>query len=653
MCGLAVAPTGFHGEGVGVDALVFHADVQGVVGVVENDAVVGVVDKQCPCFEIVIGSGEHRELVDSQVLLRQLIVLVRDANDAVSLADVVGTQHQILPVRGDGGLADEAELILQTLRALVVEVLARVQRVAVRLRLLGGKPEAGELVQVVHRGVVLRDVVALLLAARVAGEQLGVLVALLGGDAVVVEAEDMAELMKNRPLELLFSGQASTLSDEETLALQTQPRRKFSRSNRVADHADMPHSVTLAEQVVVPALHRVHARPAILVEGVLRVRQLLLVLTTATIRHRDARGVQRACVDVQVDAVVAEQRLQVLEHLASGAVEVLVQRRALFKREHALRRRVEPAAVRAAALLPLGRHPVQLQEHVRVLWVGAPLGQVDDGAVCKREALFFPDVGQAVAVGVGGVLLGGDIDTHAGFEAPGGVGPAHPTTTLGLSGSPDVAADFLARCGIEGLEVLVRSGGKRPFTEGDVDLVTGLHRREVEAVGTRVKRAGVIRLERLEQDGRIKLHPSALRRLHDGLHRGGASLDGEGAGNRGFAIPGHHGDHVRVALLHTGHSGVVLQRNALAVHPHIGEQACTQPTRCGVRVRVVQVREPARLDEHAVERAVSGILRDLVAAFVFLNCSIRWRYDERRDHRSTQQNCKCCLLQSHDPCPFC
>ena len=136
--GLAVAPTGLHGEGVGIDALVFHADVQRVVGVVENDAVVGVVDKQCPCFEIVIGSGEHRELVDSQVLLRQLIVLVRDANDAVSLADVVGTQHQILPVRGDGGLADETELILQALRALVVEVLARVQRVAVRLRLLGG-----------------------------------------------------------------------------------------------------------------------------------------------------------------------------------------------------------------------------------------------------------------------------------------------------------------------------------------------------------------------------------------------------------------------------------------------------------------------------------------------------------------------------------
>ena len=116
---------------------------------------------------------------------------------------------------------------------------------------------------------------------------------------------------------------------------------------------------------------------------------------------------------MQVVAAAVEQVHQVVEDLARRTVDVHVRIRALHEPTKVRFGGSVLALFRASLGLPLGLHPVQLQEQVFAVGVRAPTVQGKLVAVGIGEAVDLPVIGETVAVGVLQCLVGVARDGHA------------------------------------------------------------------------------------------------------------------------------------------------------------------------------------------------------------------------------------------------
>ena len=231
--------------------------------------------------------------------------------------------------------------------------------------------------------------------------------------AGVGQAQVVAELVEDGVAHLLLGRHQVVLGHvERAIGDQAVAGGKVARLLLVADDAHAEDGLARAEQVlaVLDQAHTGDLRATLVVLEVdRRVRQRVATL------GRDARDVAVvvACVDVEVVAAAVKQVHQVVEDLARRTVDVDVRVRAFQELAEVVFSGSVLALLRAALGLPLGLHPVQLEEKVRLLRVRAPAVQRELVAVWVGVAVDLPFVGQAVAVGILQCLVGVADDGHA------------------------------------------------------------------------------------------------------------------------------------------------------------------------------------------------------------------------------------------------
>lgn len=178
--------------------------------------------------------------------------------------------------------------------------------------------------------------------------------------------------MEDGVAELLVGVDLVVVGDEEgAVADEGDAGGVVAAVDLIADDAQAEGVGALAE-VGVDVLQQAHAGDLV-GEVVLRVVHGLAAVELGVVGDV---GVGLAGVDVQGDAVVVEKLDDVLQRLRGRREGLAV---VLF-------------------------HPVELEEQVGAVGVDAPVGEGGLGAVVKYDALGLPVVGEAVVVGVDGVL---------------------------------------------------------------------------------------------------------------------------------------------------------------------------------------------------------------------------------------------------------
>ena len=478
-----------------------------------------------------------------QLLERCGVDLARvNARSTDVAAEAQGVNKQVVPVRGDAVVAAVA------VHARTVALLReRTAGHGLHIRVV----EIGELVQVVHHGLVVGQVVRFWhLALKLQR-------------AVVVEAQVVAQLVHDRVAQLAVFGHALVLGHVKTIiAHEGDANRVVARVHLVTDHADVEDGGTLAQQAV-DVVH--HAQAG---DGVTEVVPLvsLGLSTVAGVVVRDV-GVGLASVDVQGNAVLIKLVRQLIQDVAGRAVGPGVRGVALL----GVRR------VQAAELFVLGFHPVQLQEDIGTVRVCAPFVEGELGAVVKRDALFLPLVGQAVPIAVHGGVLRVKGDRCLCRELVAGVDRAEPAATLELCAIGVDVADLVGRGGR--IEAVCHTG-ETGVCELHQRVVAAVIRADGEAFA--VETAGE-RAVGVDGIGQVQLEVGVLGALIRGgdldrhLGVGGAHDPLDLHSPRGVCVLSSC--HPRSPLILRGDWRVVRRHDAGAVDKNIGVQRVRLGTR--------------------------------------------------------------------------
>ena len=379
-----------------VDAQVGQLQVHLGVGAVGDDDVFDALaltqDADAGLAIVLLRRHDH-ELVYTRVAVAGLVRVLGHAGGAGGLGNLAVDNVQVVPVRGDvvgTGVALRGAVVagLRDAGAVVGGgVLVRVVEVA-------------ELVQVVHHGLVLGHVgMVRLLHLRCAG---------------VGQAQVVAELVEDGVAHLLLGRHQVVLGHvERAIGDQAVAGGQVAHLLLVADDAHTEDGLARTEQVltVLDQAHTGDLRATLVVLEVdRRVRQRVAALGLFQPRNV---AVVVAGVDVEVVATAVKQVHQVVEDLARRTVDVDVRVRTLQELAEVVLSSGVLALLRAALGLPLGLHPVQLEEKVLLLRVRAPAVQWELVAVWVGVAVDLPFVGQAVAVGILQCLVGVAGDGHA------------------------------------------------------------------------------------------------------------------------------------------------------------------------------------------------------------------------------------------------